>query len=78
MVRVAFCGISHETNTFATAALGLTTHFGVRVGEKVVHTENDGPTYSKPNPPAASHACTAMHLALPRCLCASGSQLRTR
>ena len=24
MVRVAFCGISHETNTFATAALGLT------------------------------------------------------
>jgi microcystin degradation protein MlrC len=25
MVRVAFCGISHETNTFATAALGLTS-----------------------------------------------------
>ena len=24
MVRVAFCGISHETNTFATSALGLT------------------------------------------------------
>eukprot|EP01052_Picozoa_sp_SAG31_P033449 SAG31_NODE_3782_length_3884_cov_1.601057_7_plen_39_part_01 len=25
MVRVAFGGISHETNTFATEALGLTT-----------------------------------------------------
>ena len=24
MVRAAFCGISHETNTFVTSALGLT------------------------------------------------------
>ena len=34
MVRVAFAGISHETNTFATEALGLTTleQFNPRTG----------------------------------------------
>ena len=34
MVRVAFAGISHETNTFATAALGVTTleQFNPRTG----------------------------------------------
>ena len=33
MVRVAFCGISHETNTFATAALGLTARVAQTMGE---------------------------------------------
>ena len=38
MVRVAFGGISHETNTFATEALGLTTleQFHPRTGNAVL------------------------------------------
>jgi microcystin degradation protein MlrC len=42
MVRVAFCGISHETNTFATAALGLTTleSFAPRVGAAVLESNS--------------------------------------
>jgi len=42
MVRVAFGGISHETNTFATRALGLTPRSAFRplVGEAVLRVRH--------------------------------------
>ena len=43
MVRVVFCGISHETNTFVTSALGLTGlgegSFEPVLGERVLAME---------------------------------------
>lgn len=44
MVRVALGGISHETNTFSTAALGLTelTHFQTYRGEDLLHYATHG------------------------------------